>query len=802
MEIEGYRDLVEVGEGGFAVVYRATQARLERRVALKVLKAKDLDERARRRFEIECEAMGDLSWHPNVVAVHDSGFTTDGRPYLVMEFLEHGSLADRVSRDGRMGWADAVDVAVQAAGALGAVHAAGRVHRDVKPANLLVGPWHTIKLADFGIAAVSDASHQSSKASFTAHYVAPEVLQGRRGDERGDLYSLAATVHALIAGRPPFATGENDPIATVLLRVVADDPPRLDGVPDDLADLLLTCLAKDPDRRPASAAALGHALQAIQSTHALIPTELRLTLPSQLETAGGAPAAQPQPAVLAETVPDQEVDTAVNPGSSAPPQRPTVPITDRTSETGANATLTAAGATASSGPVSEKPGPGHLEVDADAGFASVQAPQPKPTGEVGTEPELGQNPEVPTRTDGVAPPRATATGDRHATIHLGVDPDATLYHRLPTPTAPTTRGSAVPAHAVPRGDHRRRVLALSAFLVLAVVAAGAAGAATIINRDTPPAEVATTTVDPGSSAVGAIPIDPDTTEVVATTDVGQLPQGVAATDTATWVITSTLTNDDGHVTRIDPETNEVIATIDLGAQPGDIAATNNAVWITFNGEGTVTRIDPETNEIVATIDVGRFPLGVAATDTATWVTNAVDNDNGHVTRINPNTNQVVATIDVGRFPEAVAATDTATWIANNDDRTVTRVDPDTNEVVATIDLGAQPVDIAATNDAVWITSNGETVTRIDPGSNRVVATIDTGGFQSGVAATDTATWVGIDADQGSVVRIDPDTNQVVATVDVDVDRYPLGVAATDTATWVATANFDNEGAVNRIDPGT
>ena len=110
--IDGYVDLVEIGEGGFAVVYRATQQRVGRPVALKVLKAADLDERAQRRFDRECQAMGSLSWHPSVVPIFDSGITDDGRPWLSMAYYERGSLADRVRRGGPLPWDEAVDVGV------------------------------------------------------------------------------------------------------------------------------------------------------------------------------------------------------------------------------------------------------------------------------------------------------------------------------------------------------------------------------------------------------------------------------------------------------------------------------------------------------------------------------------------------------------------------------------------------------------------------------------------------------------------------------------------------------------------
>ncbi len=285
--VEGYSELVEIGVGGFATVYRARQDRLDRKVALKVLRAKDLDEATVRRFERECHAMGDLSWHPNVVGVFDSGVNAAGHPWLAMEFMARGSIGDRVRKSGPLAWSETVDIGVQVAGAVGAVHAAGRIHRDVKPENLLVGPFGEVKLADFGIAVVSDAT-SATAAQFTPGFVSTEVLQGSSPDQRSDVYSLGATLHALIAGHSPFATVKGEPVAALLMRAIQGDRPRLDGVPDDLADLIVRCLDTDPDARPQTAAELGEALQGVQQANGLPVTVLRITAETDAAAGGAA----------------------------------------------------------------------------------------------------------------------------------------------------------------------------------------------------------------------------------------------------------------------------------------------------------------------------------------------------------------------------------------------------------------------------------------------------------------------------------------------------------------------------------
>ena len=216
--IDGYSDLEVIGRGGFAVVYRARREALDQDVAVKVLSLPDLTERDLERFTRECRAAGNLAWHPHVVAVYDSGTTTGGQPYLAMEHLDNGTLADRLHRDGPLPWQDVIDIGIQIAGALGAAHAAGTLHRDMKPENILVGHFGEALLADFGIAAVEGHTRTATgHAAFTVTHVAPEILKGQRPDERTDLYGLASTLHTLLTGTTPFATGDPDePVATVI----------------------------------------------------------------------------------------------------------------------------------------------------------------------------------------------------------------------------------------------------------------------------------------------------------------------------------------------------------------------------------------------------------------------------------------------------------------------------------------------------------------------------------------------------------------------------------------------------------
>ncbi len=334
--VEGYDQLRQIGRGGFATVYRARQTGFDRVVALKVLDLTALDETARSRFERECRAIGALSWHPNIVVVHDSGVTDDGRLFLAMEHLEAGSLADRVRADGPLPWPDVVRAGIEVSGALETAHQAGTLHRDLKPDNLLVGVFGEAKLGDFGIAAVEGGpATATGNSALTVLYAAPEVLRGGRGTVASDVYSLASTLHTLLAGRAAFARATDESVAATVLRAVSEPAPDLRplGVPDDLAAVIDAAMAKDPADRPGSAAELGRALQRVQQAHGLAPTALRLDPRRAQEAAadrgddaptvlvGDQPSAAPiviDSAMLADEPADP--DNTLAPAGSIPPE--------------------------------------------------------------------------------------------------------------------------------------------------------------------------------------------------------------------------------------------------------------------------------------------------------------------------------------------------------------------------------------------------------------------------------------------------------------------------------------------------
>lgn len=257
-----YRHLREIGRGGMSVVYQARDTQTDRTVALKLLLLPSaLSPEQQRaligRFAREAQAVSQLS-HPNIVAITEVG-TWQGTHFLAMEHLEGETLRARLDR-GVLPSAQVQGIVVQIASALDAIHAAGIVHRDVKPANIMLLPGGVAKLLDFGIARHSDDATITSTGTIVGSpaYMAPEQVMGEKGTVASDVWALGVLLYEMLAGRPPF-TG--DTIPSVLYQVTHATPPPVPGLPSPLAKVLRRALAKDPARRYADAGALASALR-------------------------------------------------------------------------------------------------------------------------------------------------------------------------------------------------------------------------------------------------------------------------------------------------------------------------------------------------------------------------------------------------------------------------------------------------------------------------------------------------------------------------------------------------------------
>lgn len=255
-----------IGRGGVGDVYLATQVARpgeeERDVVVKMLAGRWLgDSDAVARFEREAKRLRALE-HPNIVSMYDSG-VDDGRPYLVMEWIDGESLADYISRLGRLGLREFVPIAAQVLKGVGHAHSREMMIRDIKPSNIMLcqrkGRANFVKVLDFGLAKFmrNEVPLTEGYVLGTAGYLAPEAIAGAELDLRVDVYALGVLFYHMLAGAPPFAGCED---ATIFYKTINEQPrelvdllPENHGLPEGLLDLISDCLAKNPEDRPADA---------------------------------------------------------------------------------------------------------------------------------------------------------------------------------------------------------------------------------------------------------------------------------------------------------------------------------------------------------------------------------------------------------------------------------------------------------------------------------------------------------------------------------------------------------------------
>jgi serine/threonine-protein kinase len=249
-----------IATGGMGEVWKAHDQTLDRDVAVKVLRADSAEDEAfAERFRAEARHSGGLS-HPNIGTVHDFG-EDDGTAFLVMELLSGEPLSALIRSRAPMPQDEVTEILYQAAIALQAAHDAGVVHRDVKPANIVVDDDGYAKLTDFGIArALSEAPMtQTGEVLGTPHYLAPEQAQGRPAGPLSDVYALAVVGYEMLTGQRPF-NGES--LVTTALAHISQPAPQLsDEVGEPLRTTVMAALAKDPAQRPSSAGAFAEALR-------------------------------------------------------------------------------------------------------------------------------------------------------------------------------------------------------------------------------------------------------------------------------------------------------------------------------------------------------------------------------------------------------------------------------------------------------------------------------------------------------------------------------------------------------------
>jgi YVTN family beta-propeller protein len=685
--VAGYRIEDVAGRGSMGVVYRATQLVLQRPVALKLIATEVAhDASFRERFKRESQLAASID-HPNVIPIYEAG-EVDGALFLAMRYVEGTDLGALVAAEGSLAPARAVAIVAQVAAGLSAAHALGLVHRDVKPANVLIaaGEDEHVYLADFGLTKHASSAPGLTKSGMfvgTLDYSAPEVIRGEGADSRADVYALGCVLFHCLTGRPPFVRDSEVATMYAHLHDAAPAPSTIGGVPAVLDAVVARALAKDAGERYATAAELGRAARAAigDGSSAAAPA-----------VAPGAPAARPAPAP-----PAPEPAAAAAPPASTPASSPAAAAAAAPDGEGEGISrdwrivlLTTLGLIMAAGLVAALlAGTGVL------GGGSSKKGQAAAPAKVTTAPAAkGDASQAKAKGKTKAAPASAGAPRPVASIAVGRGPDD---------IAVDDAGSVWVTNA--QDDTLTRIDEKSGRIAGAPVAAG----------DDPDGVVAAKGVVWLASAkqgrVLRFETSGDAPVPGGTIDVGAQPEGIALGRQLVWVANI----QDGTVNRIDRASPSVVgAPIGVGGKPTGIFV-GSSVWVTNNADATVTRIDPSTAQVVgAPIAVGRQPRGVVEGEGSVWVANSGDDT---VSRLDPATGTPIGKpIKVGRDPRELAVGLGFVWVANNDDNSVTRIDPRTGKVVGTaIPVGNQPLGIAAGSDSVWVVNHGDdSVTRIEP----------------------------------------------------------------------------------------
>jgi hypothetical protein len=649
----GYRIESLVGRGGMGVVYRARQSDLDRTVALKLIAPEALeDAAARERFVSEARHAAAIE-HPNVLPIYAVG-EAGGVAYFVMRFVEGDDLRARVRRDGPLAPKQAAEIAHSVGAALDAIHSAGLVHRDVKPANILLAAGDHVYLTDFGLArqALARAGTTTGRGRWAGslHYAAPEQIRGGRVDARADVYALGGVLFFMLTGRIPF---ERDSDEATLWAHVTEPPPRPSrlrrGLPKGLDAVVVRAMAKHADERYASAGDLGRAaLAAAQGRRA---PRRRGTVAQGAASPSGAPAVPG----LSDDAP-----TLTAAATAAP-----VPARRRRRKVGLAVAAVAGVAVALTMILTQRhPGrraPGHA-ASPTATAAAAGTPAATPSG-----PHVAQI----FRRVGRAPNGVALAGRRLWVTSTGarlVRLDAlTGRGRSRDARVPSAKDVVVDGHTVWVANPRaRQVLGFDARTQRLL--------ATIPE----PNEPAVLAADPGGGVwVGVRDSSGRTPDVAMHYDargqlLGQLPfrDGIAA-----------------------------------------MVVRPHALWVAELRQSRVVRVDPRNGRRHGYAEVIRPARSLAWGAGHLWATSPDDNA---LARIDPKHVRVAPTVTVGHFPMQIAFAGGRVFVACVNDRVLVVVDPRSMRTLKRLPMPLDPFGVTADAKHVWVTSRGENaVARVD-----------------------------------------------------------------------------------------
>lgn len=421
-----------MARGGTGGVYRAVDQRLDRTVAVKIMHPHLTEDPAFvGRFAREARAAAQLS-HPHVVAVLDQGETPDGLVYLVMEYVEGGTLRDVLHRKGFLTPSQAFSILAQMLDGLASAHRAGLVHRDIKPENVLMRTDGTVKVADFGLSRGADQHTTTGAVLGTVAYAAPELVLEKPVGTRADVYSVGILAWEMLAGRRPFEGGPLSLARAHAEQAVPALEKTVDGIDPLIAQMLARWTAKEEDQRPADAS---HLVQELAHVRRQLNADALTHVPNGWEQGPGP---------LAPVVAD--------PGASVLP--PTAPATGPVEERRSSGSLPTAPADASEFSESaEAPTEAVAPVTPRADDDSTRAKRPFPQTAQSTQTAQGTQ---ATPSQAEAPTEAITTATAHASTrtapkNLGVFDDTTSLTGLHTATSPTVSEEGLGTGGTGRG---------------------------------------------------------------------------------------------------------------------------------------------------------------------------------------------------------------------------------------------------------------------------------------------------------------------------------------------------------------
>ena len=641
VKFAGYRVEGIAGRGGMGVVYRATQLGLDRPVALKVVAAGLLgDPRIRERFLRESRAAAAIE-HPNVIPIHDYG-ECDGRAYIAMRFVDGDDLRERVTATGPLAPQDAAAIVAHVADGLDAAHDAGLVHRDVKPANILLGAHDQVYLSDFGL-----ASHALSEGGLTSpggwvgtmDFMAPEQIRGEPVDLRADVYALGCVLHFALTGQVAYPRETDEARLWAHLHAAPPEPSRLvPGVPAAFDEVIRRALEKRPDARSSSAGELG----AAALTAAGHPTVARTKRTAAPRRAPSATSATWPDAAPARPAPARPRGGRSDGRRCGRPRR--LPLDPRLRKR-------------------RSPDQRAAEHHDDRGRGGQAARR-----QGARHPRPARRPRRPRRH--AAGQRRGRRRQRLGGQHGVTDARPRRARAVTVATVGHTSASA--SRTSPTGAGELWVTVAASRQVVRVRASTGSQIGTPIAMIGQPRAI-----DAGEGAVwvaeqspytdNLVEIDPHTATVVGRLAVPEGINDIRAANGAVWV----LGRHKPVLIKVSAPTRQRIVTLPMGRHAERVDVAAGFVWVTDYGDDAVTRVDPKGPKIVTT-DVPGRPYGLRAREDGVWVACYGDQS---VVRIDPHTDRVVGKpIRVGFNPVGVDVRGHSAWVTSVADDRLTRID--------------------------------------------------------------------------------------------------------------------------------